>query len=256
MLELKLHGDVLERKYYEKVVSQFSVYEVFWQKFIGNDGKAEIIKSGNISIDSFREEIAQYSYTIFESVVCLYRIKFSNTKIETIEEYIEANNNFILFQTHCGRIRDCVGKLGTILGLKDLSNSLNDFYQMRNNVLHGKKIPFAFIDNFFALPHIEGENPNVDLWKDKLKWSEVSEKDLEFIDDIYENLYNTMLSSLNGIYSQILTCVRDKSNLKVIVTKMEQYSPSEDYDYTWSGMINNHSATYRLIENLSGSIGN
>lgn len=254
MLYLKKHGDILETGFYNKIINQLPQYEEFWKLFIGNNGNAEIIGYSNRELDSKRQEVAQLSYTIFESLVCLYRIDLKKSKISTLDDYLDANNNFLLFNTHCGRIRDCVKKIGEKLGIHDLHNLLEDFYKKRNIVLHGKKIPFTIIEDSFVLPLINGVDHNTNHWNDSLRWKDVNDLDLEFVNEFFSELYKEMLSCLSSVYSRLLNNIKKDNSYVGLLQMMKEYEPIEDNYVTCSGINNNHIMSDRKFMFNSGSI--
>ncbi len=254
MLNIKQHGDILERTYYDKIIVSLTQYEELWKIFIGNNGSAKIIESDNKSTDEYRRFIAQHSYTILESLVCLLRISEKKLEIKALDDYLDANNDFILFQTHCGRIRDCVNKIGVKLKIDRLEYGLEDFYKRRNQVLHGKKLPFTIIEDMFVLPKVSGNEFNPNLWSDELLWEDLNPKEMEFVNDIYGELYNEMISCLNSIYSQILTEVKNNSVHSSLIEMMKNYQPNESNYITCSGITDNHFMSERLLTSASGSV--
>jgi hypothetical protein len=254
MINLKKHGDILEKTYYDNILVNIPLYEELWKKIIGNNGNAKIIESNDGAIDKFRRFIAQHSYTIFESLVCLFRITQKETNVNTLDEYLNANNDFILFQTHCGRIRDCVHKIGTELKLDKLENNLENFYKIRNQVLHGKKLPFTFIEEMFVLPKVSGKNINPDYWDDNLLWEDINPKEMEIVDEIYKNLYSEMIACLNSVYSKILTEIKNKSELNKIISMMDNYIPNDNNYVISLGIQDNHLMADRILQSASGSL--
>ena len=69
-MNIEEHGDLLEKAYYQHVITNFNNYEILWKLIIGNKGDAEIIPSHDPDLDVTRKKLAQLSYTIFESFVC------------------------------------------------------------------------------------------------------------------------------------------------------------------------------------------
>jgi hypothetical protein len=240
MLNILQHGDILEKAYYKTVLVSFPQYEILWQRIVGNDGNAHIIESGNSNLDDLRKDIAQHSYTVYESLVSLFRISNKAIKVENVEHYLDANNDFILFQTHCGRIRDCVHKIGSDLSIEKLENGLKDFYKRRNHVLHSKKLPFTIIEEMLLMPKVQGADFNPHEWHDDLRWEDIDPNDLEIVSDIYSELYTEILSCLNSIYSRILSTIADDPQFETIVDLLEDHRAEEYSNVNPSGIIDNH----------------
>jgi len=186
-------------------------------------------------------------------LVCLFRISQRDLKINTLDDYLEANNDFLLFQTHCGRIRDCVKKIGAKLELRRLEDILEDFYKRRNQVLHGKKLPFTIIEDMFVLPIVEGSEFNPNYWKAELLWEDVNNIEMESVKDVYNILFNEMITCLNSIYSRILTKIKSESKFSTLINMMINYQPDENNYITCSGSIDNQFMSDRLLTLASGS---
>lgn len=249
MLSIQKHGDCLEQRYYDEIITYLEEYEVFWEKFIGNDGNANIIKTGDEEIDEIRVKASQYTYTIFESVVCLYRIQKKGASAQDLEEYLDANNDFILFQAHSGRIRDSVIKLGNLFNIQNLNQNLDGFYAKRNEVLHGIKIPFTLYGDLLRMPEVQEGR---DSWHDKKNWDDVDPEDFEFVTDKYEELYTEMIDALRGVFSKLILEVNKQENLKQVIEFMNNQEPSEE-KITCSGITENHSLPESFVGPISGS---
>jgi hypothetical protein len=157
-LDISKHGDILERNYSGLIDQRLPAYSEIWKRFIGNTGKGRMIEIPNLQEDEERKRIifSQYHYSCFESIVGMNLLvgRISSTSISDIDEYVQINNDFLSFQAHAGRIRDCVRRMGELFGLDNLDKGLNDFYQQRNEVLHGCKVPYMIIEGMLAIPPI------------------------------------------------------------------------------------------------------
>ena len=114
--DISKHGDILEQTYSELLFGKLPAYVEIWNRYIGNDGSANLIKIENLDEKETknREIFSQYHYSAFESFVGMRLIadNIDQLDLTSIEEYIRANNEFLAFQAHAGRIHDCVKKMG------------------------------------------------------------------------------------------------------------------------------------------------
>ncbi len=253
MLNLIEHGDILESQYYTEVVTSISTYETFWRQYVGNDGNAQIVESGNSNVDRTRRDLAQHSYTILESLVSIYRIKMQNLPIISLEDYLNENDRFILFQTQCGRIYDCVHKIGNILHLPTLEEHLVSFYKTRNQVLHGKKLPFTIIEGMFTLPRIMKDESENEKWHDKLLWNELNQGALEFVFDVYNELYNEMVKQLNAVYTKIISSLSGDKKFQKVSLILNNYERKPNEYIVASGISENHVMASIIVGEASGS---
>lgn len=156
-LDVTIHGDRLEREFGDIINNHLPAYNKIWSLYIGNDGQSKMPVFTHLPAEEARRRqiFSQYHYSCFESIVSLKVIceKVKVFKINNdIHDYIQVNNDFVAFQAHAGRIRDCMKKIGESMNVGDLATGLEEYYQQRNNVLHGCKIPFSIIEGYLAIP--------------------------------------------------------------------------------------------------------
>ena len=244
-LDIARHGDVLEQNYLTIIREKIPAYEEIWKRYIGNNGNAQIISIEDLPDEENNKRIifSQYHYSAFESIVCISHIieEVDQLPLDSISNYLKLNNCFLAFQAHAGRIRDCVKKMGEIFNLDNLHFELEEYYQQRNEVLHGSKVPFMIIDGFYAIPKIKGIAEDIDKWHDKMCWGEIKAKE-----DNFKFLYDHLVESFSNITALLNKCLFNI--LPEIIKIVEQYNidltPSEDERYeihtTISGLYENH----------------
>jgi hypothetical protein len=116
MLDISVHGDILERYYASFIRENILAYEEIWMRYIGNNGTAQMIDWPSLDDEEKKKRklFSQDHYSILESLVCLKRIV--ETKLffspDKLEEYLDLMNLFFAFQAQAGRIKDCIGYLG------------------------------------------------------------------------------------------------------------------------------------------------
>ena len=144
----------------------------------------------------------------------MYEISITNRQINTSTPsgYIRFLNDFLAFQANAGRVKDNFEKLLHIYLNKksenEISRSLNSIYQERNNVIHGRKVPYSLFENLVLIAPPEGEKNDDKKWNDKMSWNQFDKKDLVFlVDYLSETLHEICIIS-NDILGQILGPIR------------------------------------------------
>jgi len=256
-LEISKHGDILEQHYYSIIEQHIPAYEEIWTRYIGNNGKAKLIHIDNLSAEESKKRIlfSQYHYSAFESIVCIQELinDVDNIELRDIKNYVRLNNYFLSFQAHAGRIRDCVKKMGECFDVNDLYMILDDFYQQRNEILHGSKIPFLIVDGFYAIPLIKGSDEDAEKWHDKMGWDDIQNKDqnYKFINDHMTESYREILKLLNRCLYHLLPYIK-----QIVENYGFHLEPNNDIEYisdiTAPGLYGNHFYNY-LSSSTSGS---
>jgi len=254
-LDISKHGDILEQTYYQVIQTKLPAYEEIWKRYIGNDGQAKLIDIDVLTDDEKNNRIkfSQYHYSAFESIICIKELidEANKTKITDIQSYLKINNMFLAFQAHCGRIRDCVKRMGELFGDKYLYQKLDEYYEQRNEALHGCKIPFMVIEGFIAIMPIKGKTEDNSKWNNKKSWQDVNTNDFNFLSDYMNKIYEEICSILNSCLYQLLEPI--ESIMKTHNMRLEP-NKSEYPNYNSSGIQNNHFYTSTCFS-CSGSTG-
>ena len=256
-LDITKHGDILEVTYSKLIVERLLAYAEIWKRFIGNTGQGRMIDVEGLDKkeQQRRTLFSQYHYSSFESIVAMQHLiqEISSTKVHSIEEYLRVNNTFLCFQAHAGRIRDGVKKMGELFRILDLDKDLNEYYQQRNQVLHGCKVPYMIIEGILAIPPIKGEKENAEYWNSNRTWHEMNPDDFQFLPDYVSVTFEGILEKLNSALYKLLpeikkTVAQLKIGLELKEGECIKYSP------TTSGIMNNHVFNIVTFQNKSGSL--
>lgn len=210
------NGDYLEYHYKDFLRQNIPSYETIWGQFIGHDGKGKMIVINQLPDDKqkARTNFAEYLYTCIESFVCMNSIckSIHEVNLENPEEYLTMLNNFISFQAHSGRIHDNTNRLLTIYlpasKAKELINRLEDTYQKRNTVLHGKKLPYRIIDSLVLIAPIKGADESAIGWHSSMNWADFSESNLVFFTDYLNQTLLELCSVFNDIISNLIDPIK------------------------------------------------
>jgi len=233
-------GDYLEVKCIDKIRRLIPSYEVIWGKYIGHDGNGRMIKLEelNETDNNDRETFAEHFYTCMESIICLEfilsEVRNNEINIEKHTDYLKTLNLFISFYGHCGRIIDNSEKMLNICGINNgsLKEQFKEVYELRNLILHGKKLPIFIIDGLGLIAPPTGREDEYDNWNSKKNWSEINLSNLTYIEDILNYSFEIVSCAYNNILGNlkdtILAIVKEKNiNLDKTFEEISRF-PSKD----------------------------
>lgn len=235
-MELKVseHGDRIERRYIDIINERLSAYSLIWSMYVGNDSKGRIPEVTGLSDPEKekREKFSQAHYTCLESVIGMYEIIDYSTKYNQyyeIPDYIRQNNDFMAFVAHMGRIRDNVKKMGELFGIPSLHLKLEEYYQERNTVLHGAKVPFMLKEQgqVMLIANLKGTGVANTVWHDKMVWSKFYKDDYKEIAKYLAETYNEVTSILNSCLYKVfpkIKEIKEKTPFQFIIPEDANYS--------------------------------
>lgn len=231
-MELKVseHGDRIERRYIAIINEQLPAYGLIWSMYIGNDSKGRIPEVTGLSDaeKEKREKFSQAHYTCLESVIGMYEIiEFTKyNQYYEIPDYIRQNNDFMAFVAHMGRIRDNVEKMGELFGIPSLPSKLSEYYQERNTVLHGAKVPFMLKEQVMFIANLKGTGVENTAWHDKMVWSKFYKDDYKEIAKYLTETYNEVTSILNSCLYKVfpkIKEIKEKTSFQFVMPKDANY---------------------------------
>lgn len=219
MGSLKTHGDIIERHFADRINKVFPAYEMIWSKYIGNDGHAQSLPMayGSRGAEASREKIWQRFYTILESVAICWDIEEELEQIKEINSvkiYTKNLNQWMAFYAHMGRIHDMIKGIANVLKRPNLLKPFDDYWQERNIVLHGPKVPMKFIYNVLTVPSF-GENPR--KWNDKMVWSELGSADFDFIAAGVTSILRGLEPKLERLFAELYKVLPDAFGWQPVV---------------------------------------
>lgn len=205
--KIQEHGDGLEKEAFSFIEQKFQNYELVWKIFIGNDGNAKIASLPNYNQKN-RADFAENSYTVLESFFISYKILESNVftnEIKTFDQYIDFCKSYITFFAYIGRIHDTVKKASTILKYDNAKflHKIHKFYENRNVIIHGKKIPLI-VDNLGSIktPIIFTSESKGVAWNDTgHNWDDIKHMKTDYISDNTKEIFNKLLEIVNCEYA-------------------------------------------------------
>ena len=255
---LRLHGDFLEREFSQFIEENLPAYSLIWRTFIGNDGTAHMAKlfydhkgKKRESVEETglqRTNLSEYIYTCIESIILLNHIIKKDFKLKgNFDDFFDLQNNFLAFHANSGRIRDNIKAILTLYGKDKVDETklnttvsawlqtLEDYYQQRNAVLHGKKLPFGEFDGNFLIIIPEGDVSNPMLWKSSKSWDDVSEADLEYCIDYLKETFRGIVVRVNGILFNVFKILEDVQRKKNLFLDDPPADPSDNSSSGRSG---------------------
>lgn len=228
---IKEHGDPLEKTALVFIQEKIPYYEDVWRIFIGNKGNSTIANIPNYPYQDNRINFTENSYTALESSFILHQLIKSgifSKKLETFNEYMEFNKSLLSFFANLGRMRDTLLKAAEAIGCKNenFRNSIQEFYNARSIVLHGKKIPLHFDE--LGLIKI----PIIGTWKDtQSNWEESKQMDSKHVEDMLTDFFNEIMKLVNNIYAEfknIICKILKKTDAKIIFEYNENNCTSQN----------------------------
>jgi hypothetical protein len=243
------HGDLLEKKGATFIRDKFPNYELVWQTYIGNTGDATRALLPHYPDEKKRESFAEHSYTTFESCFMIQELLSSRiftADIPCIQAYIQFNQSFILFFAYLGRIHDMVLKAARDLGHLDGSfeKAIKVFYEARNIVLHGKKVPIMLDnDGYLVMPILQTRYAKGNAWNDEgNSWPDSVKMATSFPVDTCEAYFNELMQTVNAGYGQFYGVIA--SELSEIQTQLVFDRSNEGlFSKSWSNQVTPVSAS-------------
>ena len=91
---------------------------------------------------------------------------------------------------------------------------LEDLYQQRNQVLHGKKLPIRIEENLVLIASPMGKEERAEKWNSNMNWSQFQETNFYFISDYLKSTVNEISKTYNNIVGNLMTPI-----LNIVKTK-------------------------------------
>jgi hypothetical protein len=226
MYNVNDHGDLLEKEATEFIRTKFPYYESVWQTYIGNVGNATIAPLPNYPNTAKRISFSEHSYTVLESCYMIQLILDTHifeAEIKNFKTYFDFNKSLICFFACLGRIRDTVIKAAEDLGMNtnNLQSSLKEYYEARNIIIHGKRIPIVLDEHgMVMMPLLKTEKTRGDAWSDKgYGWADISYLPTEYANTNCSQYFDGLLEIINGVFALFLNVIQYE--LKSIRTSLQ-----------------------------------
>ncbi len=229
---IEKHGDLLEKEAYSFIKEKFINYELVWQIYIGNTGNAKKAKLPGYPYEDKRTNFAEHSYTVLESSFIINKIlesKIFEKNISNFSDYLDFNTSFISFFAHLGRMHDTIIKASNILIIdKKFEDSIKHFYEARNILIHGKKIPLVLDElGLPKIPIIKTALINGNSWDDKTHlWSDAENMDKEYVQDKATTFFNDLLLLINNQYAVFKNIIHQELN-SIPTSLTFEYNPTK-----------------------------
>lgn len=205
-------GDYLEVNSKDTIRQLLPNYEIIWGKYIGNDGSGKMIYieglTGEENIN--RIKFSEHFYTCMESIICM---KYLSDSIKPIDiqvhsDYINLINSFMAFHAHAGRVRDNACNILSLYFKKErvveLIVQLEEIFNQRHQVLHGKKIPFRLVEGIPVFMQPMGKDFNPEKWNSSMNWAEFNNSPLACIDEYMKSTINEISKAYNNIIGNLI----------------------------------------------------
>lgn len=229
---LKDYGDHIEKAYVDFIQKDFKTYENVWKLFIGNNGNHKMAGIPNYPKErNFkRQKFSEHTYTILQSTILLQRLIkkpiFNNQKVNTIEDFLNFQDDLLLFFTHLGRIRDNVkDATRCLLNLSETetTSKLDEFYHKRHILVHGITLPIKIkTDGEILIPVLSRNSADTVGWYNKEhSWQDIMDLETESIYITIQLLYCELLPKLVEIFGKFNKKIIDELNANNYILKFE-----------------------------------
>jgi hypothetical protein len=229
------HGDLLEKEATSFIRNKIPYYETVWQTYIGNVGDASIAPLPNYPREQKRVSFSEHSYTVLEASFMIQVILETHTldlPLDSFKNYFEFNKTIIFYFTCLGRIHDNIIKAAEDLNIQTdrIRDPLNEFYQARNIVIHGKRIPIE-IDEFglIKIPTLENINLSQAGWSDKRNnWSDLAGMHTNYAVELCGKYFDDLMTEINNIYANFLNVIiRELKDIPTSLTFIRNKVPQD-----------------------------
>ena len=153
----------------------------------------------------------------------------TSTNLANPTEYLNLLNSFMAFQAHAGRVRDNAIKLLSLHFPKDRVNELmpqlEDLYQKRNQVLHGKKLPVRIEDSLVLIASPMGKEDRPEKWNSDMNWSEFNKSNFNFISDFLKSTVTEISNAYNNLVGNLITPILNIVKEKGIILDRSGNAP-------------------------------
>jgi len=158
-----------------------------------------------------RARTSQLTYTCLESVLAMRLLAGTLPQIDLArpspaDDLLEFSTGFLGFHAHAGRIRDQIKKLGTLWKVEGrlLEHALEEFYQERNTVLHGPKVPLVIVEGVTAILIPAGADATKHRWDDKRSlWANADSLERADLTEYLEETVRQLLQHLESALSRV-----------------------------------------------------
>ncbi len=210
---IREHGDLLEKEAASFIEAKFPHYEEIWKIFVGHKGNGTKAELPNDPYEEKRTKFAENSYTVLESSFFIYRMIETNVfmyGIDNFDAYMNFSNSFISFFAYLGRIHDTVIKASEAIeddkeDHKKFKEAIHHFYEVRNVVLHGKKVPLILDSlQFPKMPIIYTSLVNGNSWHDNYSiWDDADQIKHSYVGENVSSLFDELMHLINNRYAAL-----------------------------------------------------
>ena len=203
-------GDELEQRWADRAIDRIPYYVSLWETYIGNDGTDHALPAPRMTENEelLRRRLWERCYTLFESMALCWSLEeklILQPDVNDIEAYQENLHRWMAFFANLGRIRDMAKKVGDILRDDSLLTPFSKYYESRNIVLHGPKVPMKMVGNFLTAPEL-GETRG--SWNDKRTlWRDLDGAQFKVLADVATDTIVKLEPIVNDFFHCILKIV-------------------------------------------------
>jgi hypothetical protein len=131
-------------------------------------------------------------------------------KHDSVDDYLRDIQNFFLFISYVGHIRDMMEDISSERALRDPSilSPFDSYYGLRSHALHAARIPLARDDVGLKVPAISFREKKDGEYNDDALWDEADPKKFvyfgDFCREVHKGLFSEMVKVLGLIRSKAI----------------------------------------------------
>ncbi len=223
-------GDDLEQHWAVRALKSVPYYVSMWESYIGNDGGDHALPMPGMTEkeELMRRTLWERCYTLFESLALCWSLEEKLTlqpDVHDMEAYQENLHRWMAFFANLGRIRDMAKKVGDLLRDGSLAGPFAEYYQSRNIVLHGPKVPMRLVGNFLTAPEL-GETRGA--WNDKRTlWRDLSGEEFKVLADVVTGTIDKLEPIVNEFFHRVLKILEAPLGFRPVQWPEENAPPDD-----------------------------
>lgn len=233
-MRLEDDGDVFEKWKSGWIRSHFYDYEKIWSTFIGNDRRSNALTIDGISPEQDEKRLRVWQAIYTSLVNCYYideccsSMNISSYNISDAESYFSESRRLQDFISYVGIVRDMFERIDAALSCgRQISASFQEFYDLRNVILHGCILPKRINNGCLLVPAIATRKNGTSAWDDKFLWSDAQFCDFSYCIDFCEKTRNELFALINQKLPVVNTKLFELLG-KLTIGDTPQYNRSED----------------------------
>lgn len=233
---LRKHGDWLERQASDFIEKYLPSYELNWSSYIGHQGNGKMaeMKENSEEEELRRMDFSQHHYTILESIFFMWLIvnELNQKKeVDSFDSYFNLNMRMMSYHAYFGRLRDNFERCFVIISGSDQAKTacvgLDKFWNHRNVVLHGKKLPLSISKELqLLMPNIQNNKVSRVGYGKNMDWQSVSKSEIDLVGKKFQESIDDIIPIVNSLLYKLFADIKKIIDLH----RLALHRPGHYYD--------------------------